>query len=542
MESSQTRPKFRRTLVAGIALVLILGIIALIIFNNSKAPDTFDAGASTPISDSSTAMQELPMLRQTYDQNCSDCHGANLDGGQGPSLVDSEWKYGDGDNDLYKVISEGVPNNGMPAFGTLLTPSEIRGLVVFIREAGAGYKAGEHAEAKEFPKEPIKTQKATFSIRTVATDLDTPWSIIWLDQHTLLASIREGRLLKIDTQTGDTQIVTGGPKITEEFIHGGMLGLEKDPDFERNGWVYLAYTDEAPSSDNPAAISECGDQQGCFSKISQIQILRAKIKGDQLVDQRIIWSRPKSTYRATPNVGGRMVFGPDGMLYFSVGDRLYRPDEAQRLSLPNGKIHRITRDGKVPRDNPLYGQKGADWSIWSYGHRNPQGLAFDLTTGTFWSSEHGPRGGDELNIIRKGGNYGWPFVTLGMGYDGRAFDPHFPIGHDSPGAKSVPLPEEALFDREAAIGPVRHWTPSIAVSDIEFVPAGAFKDWQGDMIVGSLRQQRLLRLHINDHIVESEELLLDGYGDIRDISIGPEGSIYIVFNRPGRIVELREIR
>ncbi|WNG38632.1 PQQ-dependent sugar dehydrogenase [Archangium violaceum] len=202
---------------------------------------------------------------------------------------------------------------------------------------------------------------------------------------------------------------------------------------------------------------------------------------------------------------------------FSIGERGHKED-AQELSRPNGKVHRIHEDGSIPKDNPFAGREGAIASIWSYGNRNPQGLTRHPVTGELWEAEHGPRGGDELNRIEPGHNYGWPVITYGMNYDGTP-----------------------MTDRTAQEGmeqPVLHWTPSIAVSAIDFYTGSRFPQWKNDLLVGALAQQELRRLRIEDGKVVHQEVLFKDIGRVRDVVSGPDGAIYIAFNEPDRIARL----
>ncbi|MGE4430396.1 MAG: PQQ-dependent sugar dehydrogenase [Sphingobium sp.] len=509
-----------------------------------SGPACHRAGSETE-NGSAYQQAETPYVRKAetgkaseiYANNCATCHGNDMEGGQGPSLIDKIWIHGDDDAEIEKVIREGVPAKAMPAFGTMLDADSINSLIALIREKGSSPPSG---KALPLPSGAIRSERATFKVDLISDKVEIPWSLIWLSDKLMLLTERVGHLRTLGTDGTLSAPLKNVPVITDQFIHGGFLGLARDPDYGRNGYIYLAYTDEAV--DTLGAAASCKGQGACFDKVSQIKVIRGKIADNALVDQKVIWQAPKSTYRATANFGGRLVFGKDGYLYLSVGDRIYRPDEAQDLRLPNGKIHRFSRDGKVPPDNPFVHMPNAYPTIWSYGHRNPQGLAVDSATGVLWSSEHGPRGGDELNIISRGGNYGWPFVTLGMGYDGRPFDPRFPVGRDAPNAKAMDIRIDPKFNPANTVKPITHWTPSIAVSAITFYQGQNFPGWHGSLLVGSLRAQKMLRLEIRGAHVEKTETLLQGFGDVRDIANGPDGNIYVALNKPGRIIRLSPAR
>jgi aldose sugar dehydrogenase len=247
--------------------------------------------------------------------------------------------------------------------------------------------------------------------------------------------------------------------------------------------------------------------------------VRGRIRDGAWLDQETIWEAPFEFYRPGGGVhyGCRIAFDRDGFLYFSHGDR-GRQDDSQDLKLPNGKIHRIHDDGRIPKDNPFADQPGAFASIWSYGNRNAQGLVFDPRDGKLWSTEHGPRGGDELNLIRRGANYGWPVITHGMNYNGTPVTP--------------------FTARDGMEQPVIHWTPSIAVCGIDFYTGDAFPRWKNHLLVTALAQQELRRVVIENGRVTHQEVLVKDLGRVRDVQTGPDGAIYLALNRPDRIVRL----
>jgi glucose/arabinose dehydrogenase len=250
------------------------------------------------------------------------------------------------------------------------------------------------------------------------------------------------------------------------------------------------------------------------------KIIRARLRDHRLVDIEPIFEIPKEKYqKGYVLFGGRMVFRGD-YLFFSVGERGVLGD-AQRLELPNGKIHRVFSDGRIPPDNPFVDVPGAVGSIWSYGHRNPQGLALS-SNGELWETEHGPRGGDELNRIERGRNYGWPLITYGINYDGT------PVTNKT---------EDLNLEQ-----PVRHWTPSIATSQIGFYSGERFSLWKNQLFLGSLATQRLIRIEIENGRIVGEEEIFRGYGRVRDIHTGPDGMLYLALEQigsaSGRLVRL----
>ena len=435
-----------------------------------------------------------------YTELCSNCHGAELQGGQAQSLVDDVWRFGGDDASLARSIRDGRPNEGMPPMGGALTGQEIRALVIFIREAGAKYQRDRTAFAKPLPDVPVESERHTFQLQTVAEGLDTPWSVAFLPDGRMLVTEKPGRLRVVENGALLPEPVGGVPPVWDRG-QGGLLDVAVHPDYGTNGWIYLSFSD--PGTGDSAMTA----------------VIRGRLRDGQLVDQEVLYRAPGELYRSGPPVhfGSRFVFDGKGHLFFTIGERGH-PSDAQDLSRPNGKVHRIHEDGRVPDDNPFAGRAGALPTIWTYGNRNPQGLAQHPATGDLWEAEHGPRGGDELNLIQPGRNYGWPVITYGMNYDGTP-----------------------MTDRTAQDGleqPVIHWTPSIAVCAIDFYTGDRFPGWKHHLFVGALAQQELRRLEIRDRRVVHQEVLFRNVGRIRDVVDGPDGYLYIAFNEPGRIARL----
>jgi aldose sugar dehydrogenase len=247
------------------------------------------------------------------------------------------------------------------------------------------------------------------------------------------------------------------------------------------------------------------------------KVVRGRLDGNQWMGEEVIFEVPESFHTSRGvHFGTRFVF-QDGYLFFSIGDRGAQ-DQAQVLSRPNGKIHRIHDDGRIPADNPFVDTPGAFKSIWTYGNRNPQGLDAHPVTGAIYSTEHGPRGGDETNLIEKGLNYGWPVITHGMNYSG------------------TPITEKT--EAPGMEQPLLHWTPSIAVCGIDFYEGDVFPDWKHDLFVGGLASQELHRLQIDGDAVTAHEIILHGEGRVRDVASGPDGYLYLVLNSPDKVVRL----
>ncbi len=449
---------------------------------------------------------------QLFNTLCASCHGEDLNGGQGGSLVDGEWKYGSSDEEITKSIKVGNPELGMTPFGTVLDDEQIRSLVIYIRE-----KENEaRVKGIEFPKpEPGKvtrTEHEEYTIETVVdgdAGLEIPWAIAFLPDGRKLVTERPGRLRIIDA---DDRLLPDPVEGTPQVIHhgqGGLMEVALHPDFADNGWIYLGYADGW--YENP---EERGRRRG---PRTITKVVRGKLDDGRWVGQQTIWETSREFYTGDGvHFGTRFVF-QDGYIYIIIGERNGKM-QVQDLANPKGKIYRLHDDGRVPEDGPFAGNPEAVPGIWSYGHRNPQGLAIDPRNGDIWSTEHGPRGGDELNLIEPGNNYGWPVITHGMNYDGS------------------PMTSETA--REGMEQPVIHWTPSIAVCGLDFYAGERFPGWKNDLFAGALAQQEVRRLRIRDRQVVEQEVILKDLGRVRDVAAGPDGHLYVLLNDPHSILRL----
>lgn len=441
-----------------------------------------------------------------YADFCAGCHGAQLEGGKGPSLrADGPWRHGKTDDKIVKTILKGDAAHGMPAFSKTVNNAEAEALVVYIHEVSTHAIDPQPGRDRPIPTEVQQSERHAYRIESIAEGLDVPWSLTFLPDRRILVTERVGRLRIIEHDHLLPDPIGGVPKVVVRD-EAGLMSVVASPDYAHDGWIYLTFSDPGEGEN------------------AMVKIIRGRLRDNQLVDQQTIFSIPREQYQhGYVLFGGRLVFS-GRYLFFSVGERgmeEHTTGQAQDLTVPNGKIHRVFWDGSVPPDNPFVRQSGAFASIWAYGVRNPQGLALDPRSGALWESEHGPRGGDELNLIRRGRNYGWPVITYGMNYDGTP-----------------------VSDKTAAPGmeqPIVHWTPSIAPSEIEFYTGDKFPRWKNNLFLGSLATQKFLRFEISGGKVTHTEEVFKGLGRIRDIKTGPDGLIYIAFEsigRPGRVVRL----
>jgi glucose/arabinose dehydrogenase len=344
------------------------------------------------------------------------------------------------------------------------------------------------AQIQEF-----ETNTHRIRVGTVAEGLDSPWSMVFLPDGDMLVTERPGRLRLIRDGVLQDAPIAGVPEV-QDRNHGGLMHVTLHPDFEANNWIYLTY-------------SKVGEEGGTTA------VMRARFDGTQLLDAEDIFVAD-AWQGAGLNFGSRVVFDNEGMLYASVGDRGPNTEPlAQDLGNHNGTIVRLHDDGRIPDDNPFVGQAGARPEIYSYGHRNPQGMAVHPETGEIWASEHGPMGGDEVNIIRAGANYGWPVVSYGRTYGGDLLGGPLLEGMDAP----------RYF-----------WVPSIGISGLLFYTGDRFPEWTGELFVTGMNSMMIQRVRLEGRGATERELLLTQLRQqVRDIQQGPDGLIYLVTRQDG---------
>jgi glucose/arabinose dehydrogenase len=444
---------------------------------------------------------EIP---ETFTKLCASCHGADLKGNIAQSLLDGSWQFGSEEDDIMRSIKFGYPHHGMPAWGTALADAEIDSLVSFLMH---------EEERLGISKPPIpamlETQDYSVKVEVIAEGLDIPWSIAFIGPNRILITERSGRLRIMENGVLLADSVVGIPQV-RAWGQGGLLDVAVDPNYDLEPWIYLAF------SHGYGKVMEKGEELVPM----MTSIVRGKLVGNTWSNQEILFEAPHETYKtARWHFGSRIVFDPEGYLYFSIGDR-GTSEDAQDISKPNGKIHRIHRDGRIPKTNPFYDRPGAIKSIYSYGHRNPQGLAVHPETGQVWETEHGPLGGDELNLIRPGLNYGWPVISYGINYDGAIITD--------------------LTHKEGMEQPISFWKPSIATCGLDFYSGNVFPKWKNRLLVGALKMEELQLLDIEKDRMMYRQTILKNAGRVRDVTTGPDGAIYVVLNRPGKVLRLSQ--
>ena len=425
-----------------------------------------------------------------YQEFCASCHGADL-----RSFVEGDWLYGKSYNDVFKAIKLGYDDDGMPAYDTTFTDQEIGALTSYILTTIEDVTADDLDKNASYD-DIVETDEMQVRLETVVDGLGIPWGLAFLPNGDMIINEREGKISRYSSADG-LQEISGGPEV-KSAGQGGLLDVEIHPDFSDNQWIYFSFS-KAKGGDGTTAI------------------MRARLEGNHLVDQEEIFEALPyvSTKR---HYGSRMEFDRDGYLFLSVGDRGRRDDHPQFLNNFPGKIHRIHDDGSIPEDNPFVDQVDAVKSIWSWGHRNPQGLVIHPETGRMWANEHGPRGGDEVNEIVKGENYGWPVISYGINYSGTKFTD--------------------LTHNDGMLQPKHYWVPAIGVCGMAFVTGDRYPAWKGDILNGSLAFDYIHRLKMDESEVVSEEKLFKNVGRLRDIKMGNDGYIYFTVEGPGRVIRI----
>lgn len=330
------------------------------------------------------------------------------------------------------------------------------------------------------------------SFETILNNYEIIWGMDFTPNGDLLFTEKRGKFYILNQSTGTVNEITGLPSDIDSRGQGGLLDVRVHPNYSSNGWIYLSYA----------------------STGGYINIIRGKINNNQFINKETIL---KSTTNSSwfGHYGCRLAFNHQGYLYIAIGEG---SGESQNMNSVWGKIHRVHDDGRVPNDNPIWQGTTAPSSIYAIGLRNPQGLTFNPLTNEIWETEHGPMGGDEINLIKPGVNYGWPIVSYGKNYDGSIITTE---------------PEKPGYEL-----PIHYWTPSIAPSGLTFVSTAKYKNWKGNLLAGSLKFMYLNRIQLQNKKVVAENKLLENVGRVRNIREAPDGTIYIAVEGPGRIIKI----
>lgn len=453
-----------------------------------------------------------------YQEHCAGCHGKALEGSDSaPSLLGGPLTL---INDYERLMAAMSGGEGAPSshdWRTKLPHPMVKAVALYINERQQAYRST--TESYGFDPQPealVGSAHHPFKVERVSDLQSRPYGLVALPDGRLIVTEKTRGVSIIEEDGQQGPLVTGTPPVWDTLLSvrgawlnlGIMLDIALHPDYESNGWIYLSHTDR------------CWLDCGSLLPVTMVRVLRGRIRGNTWVDQKVVWSVHHDHYTPVPDAvaAGRLAFDRAHHLYVSIGGK-NTYDKLHNLDTPFGKIHRVFDDGRVPRDNPFFVEAGerdpasTRHTVWSIGHRTGQGLATHPRTGALWNSEMGPRGGDEINLIRGGGNYGWPLYTNGLDYDSTEIS----IGKDL----------GLAFSREETELPVVDFTPAPALSNLTFYEGAAFPAWNGDALVGSLKAGALYRVRLDNSAAPQVERLLANFGRIRDVAVGPSGDVYL---------------
>lgn len=490
-----------------------LAAIGFVISGAAMAQQMTATLPSTPDADSPSV---LPLARRAHPPvaallqsrsheifltTCAACHGTSLQPGPAAkSLFSKAVLDGNTDTQIIGKITNGVPGSAKPhAYVTSFSADEISQIPVYLRIRG-GIMNRKIGPVPDPAGKLFKTDKATFKVEVLAKGFNQPWGMAWTPDGTMLFTERSGNLRLLNRNGKVSEPVKNTPKAFERQ-DGGMLDVAVAPDYATSGWVYLAYSTTLPGYvPQPADFIPVN-----LSPLSMTVIVRGKINANhEWVDEQVLFKASDEIYNNwSGHYGARFLFDRNGHVFWTMGDR-QDPQSSQNLASPLGKIHRINLDGSIPKDNPFVNTAGALPSIWSYGHRHPEGIAFDPVTGILWETEHGPVGGDEVNIIEPGRNYGWGVVTMGL---------------------------EPGVNRQHAVGmtpPITHYTPSIGPGGNNFYTGHRFPGWKNNLFIAGMVGQKLIRLEIKGRQIVGQEEILKDHGRLREVKTGPDGHLYML--------------
>jgi glucose/arabinose dehydrogenase len=440
-----------------------------------------------------TGKDKFADSRAIYSQYCSSCHGEKVE-----AFVDRQWKHGNTKEEIITSIKDGYLDAGMPIWRSTIQPDDIEKLADLILNSLSTVNQYDFAEVEK--TDTYKSKGITVKLEPVLEGLESPWGMATLPDGALLVTDRKGDLWKVGADKSKVKI-SGIPEVLS-VGQGGLFEVLLHPKYEENGWIYLSY---AKSKKENGRV------------MSTTALVRGKLEGNTFAQKEEIFEA-LPYFPTRHHYGARMLFDNEGYLFLTVGERGMEKINPQSLESDCGKIHRFYDDGSIPEDNPFYNTPNAKKSIWSFGHRNPQGLVIDRVNNIIWETEHGPRGGDELNIIRKGDNYGWPVISYGINYNGTTFTD--------------------LTEKEGMDQPELYWIPSIAPCGMTLVTSDKYPAWQGDILAGSLRFKYVNKVAIKEGAPDGEEKLLINVGRLRNVVQAADGYIYVGIEDPGTVYRL----
>ncbi|MET0294005.1 MAG: PQQ-dependent sugar dehydrogenase [Phenylobacterium sp.] len=467
------------------------------------------AAAFTGWSAEPAPQEEAARASIRFQQYCGSCHGPEARGGEAPALVGRPLTHGSDAASIVQSIRQGYPAKGMPPFAGVLSEGDIQGIAAFLTQrrtaAASPEGVGLDPATPQIPAGVVRTDLHDFRVEVVAR-MAEPYGLDFLPDGRILVTESQGRLRVIDHGRLLPDPVADLPPsgaVQSDHFKRKLADVRVHPDWRRNGWIYLTSPIDRKDAN--------GQEQLIF------RVIRGRIRDNRWVDSKVLLEFPAQGSNAA-----RMRFGPDGFLYVSTpftGNSYNGPLDtapSQDLADLNGKILRMDDEGRPAPDNPFLGRAGANPYVWTYGHRVAMGLTFDAR-GELWESENGQRGGDELNHVRAGRNYGWPVITWGHRYDAK--------------------PEPSHVMRTGMEQPLVSWVPAIAVSSIAYYDGDRFPRWKGNIFAGSLQTHQLIRMRFDGDREVAREVVLHDIGRVRDVAGGPDGALYVL-TEPGLLLRL----
>ncbi|MEM1413013.1 MAG: PQQ-dependent sugar dehydrogenase [Pseudomonadota bacterium] len=455
--------------------------------------------------------------RVAFAEHCAACHGTELAGTErGPSLMRP---LDDPRGEMARIAEQIIdlhPEQDLDAWRASISSESIKAIALYVSERRQQWPATGTSKQLAFSESLVESRHHRFRIERVAALAGKPYSLEPLPDGRVLVAEKSRGLSLVEPNGQQRSPISGTPPAFDPLLNlggnvlhlGSLLDVQRHPEFHQNGWIYLSHSHRCEAN--------CGTP---WPK-SMVRVVRGRIRENQWVDEEIIWSVDPGYYTVVPDAVacGRLAFDDAGHVYVTVGGKApYK--HLHDLDTPYGKIHRVRDDGRVPEDNPFYlpanqrDDGSTQHTVYSYGHRTVQGLTAHPQNGTIWSTEMGPRGGDEINRIMNGQNYGWPLYTEGLGYNGKPIT----IGTDL----------GLTFPRAATIAPVVDFSPAPAISNLTVYEGEAFPAWNGDFLVGSLKARTLYRVRVRNEVAIEVEKLATNVGRIRDVEVGSDGTVYI---------------
>ncbi|MEJ0098321.1 MAG: PQQ-dependent sugar dehydrogenase [Pseudomonadota bacterium] len=521
--------------IFAVAITTTLALLPVVVHAQAQA----QAPAQAQVPPKTPPAAPVDPFTDPYKQTCVVCHGEKMEGApQGVPLVGRALAHGDSVDAIAKSIAGGNAQRGMPAFAATMDAAKIRSIATYIAETRANFSYVDFKVGAPpvVPTGKMRSEAQSFRIETVATDLaPLTYSIAPLPDGSMLLTEKTRGLRIIAADGKVSELVRGTPQVYDDGFQvpgillvygmGYMLDVAPHPDYAKNGWIYLSYTERC---------SDCNEATRKSKRpASMLVLVRGRIRNGEWVDQQVIWRTGYENYTSMVDMaaGGRIAFDGKGHVFLSIGIKGGSEFAGvQDLSLPYGKILRLNDDGSIPADNPFVKKTGALPEIWSYGHRSPEGLEFDRKHGRLWETEMGQRGGDEVNLLLPGHNYGWPLTSKGLRYEGIPVDYGKDLG--------------ITFDMKDIDQPRVDLTPAPAVSSFVVYDGAAFPKWRGNLLVGTLKATELYRMVLDGDQVVHRETLLGGLGRIRDVAVGRGGVVYLLLEHQSgsRVLRLVPVR